>query len=118
MTASRLMVVLAGQRVAIDLAAVEEILDCGVVTKLPQLPPMLAGVVDVRGRALPLLDPGAIRGDESPRTGRPMVIVTDGQRPLALLIDSVEQIIDEDDHSMAEQVTFLDLAGLLEGLRE
>jgi len=43
-------------RLAVDAARVDEILELGAVTVVPLAPPAIAGLLDLRGEALPLLD--------------------------------------------------------------
>src|SRR5215813_9059823 len=41
---------------ALEVAMVREILDSGPITRLPEAPPFLAGVIDVRGETVPVID--------------------------------------------------------------
>jgi purine-binding chemotaxis protein CheW len=106
-----LIISVAGRRLSLSLEAVSEIIDRGAVTRLPQLPAAIPGVIDVRGAAVPLIDTGALAGGRSRLEGRSIVVVNDGVRPIALLIDEVEGIADEAD---VDEAFELDLSTLLE----
>jgi purine-binding chemotaxis protein CheW len=109
----RLLIVSAGtHRLALDVEDVQEIIECGVVTPLPGLPAAIAGVLPIRGRAVPLIDLAAVHGDSPGHDHRNVVVTNDGARPLALLVDTVEQITED-----AElEIMLLDPRTLLESL--
>lgn len=47
---------LGGERYGLSLDAVQEVVRAVAVTRLPGAPPIVEGVIDVRGRAVPVLD--------------------------------------------------------------
>lgn len=51
-----------GVRFAVDVAQVREISRCPVLVPLPHAPPLIEGVVDLRGTVLPVLDLGRALG--------------------------------------------------------
>ena len=51
-----LMLAAGGQRFALPLAAVREVIDAARLAPVPLTPPALAGVIDLRGRIVPVLD--------------------------------------------------------------
>lgn len=112
MTAQLLLVRAGGRRIALGLEHVHEILDRVPVTPLPQLPEWIVGVVDVRGAPVPVVDAGALDGATARRDRRSLVLATAGARPIALLIDEVDGIVDASDETSA---MMLDLDRMLEG---
>ena len=61
---------------AVEVADVREILDCGPVTRLPDAPPFLRGVIDLRGATVPVIDIGVKLGlGPSPITPDTRVLV-------------------------------------------
>ena len=113
MTSQLLIVTVDGQRLGVDLGAVKEIIDRCAVTSLPRLPRAIAGVIEVRGAAIPLIDAGAIIGLPAHLDRRSIVVATDGTRPIALLVDDIEGIVDSGD---AGDVAMLDLQLILEAI--
>jgi chemotaxis signal transduction protein len=109
-----LVVSAGGRRLALDLALVAEIVEARAITTLPRLPRAFAGVIDVRGSAVPVL----WAAGEPPATEarRPIVIGTDGLRPLAMVVDRVDGIVDADDGDTAAGAEILDPAALLEAV--
>jgi purine-binding chemotaxis protein CheW len=65
---------------AVPVHAVREILDLGPLCRLPDSPPHLAGLIDVRGHAVPVIDLRI-------RLGLPAIPPTDSTRVLVLDID-------------------------------
>ena len=113
MTAQLLIVRAEGHRLGLPLELVDEIVDRGAVITLPRRPAAIAGVIAVRGVAVPLLDAGALAGGEMRRDRRTIVVGRDGRRPVALLVDDVEGIVDT---AEADGPELLDLRTLLERL--
>src|SRR5258707_14913885 len=75
-----------GQEVcAVEVGIVREILDTGPITRVPNAPPFLAGVIDVRGETVPVIDLrvklGMISAPVTPETR--IVVVELGQRDRA-----------------------------------
>lgn len=74
-----------GRRYATDLAAVREVVRLSGLTDLPGMAPPLAGVVDLRGTALPVLD---LRPDATGR-GDVLVLERPGRPPVGVAVDAV-----------------------------
>lgn len=114
MTAQLLIVSAGARRFGLDLDAVAEIVERVAVTSLPLLPRAVAGVVEVRGQVVPLIDLAALEGGRAPHRDRAAVVVaSDGVRPFAMLIDEVEGIVDAAESGDAAVV---DLPRLFEGI--
>jgi purine-binding chemotaxis protein CheW len=79
-----------GESLAIDAAAVQEIISLPHVSRVPNAPPSLEGVASVRGLAIPILSVAALRGRE-PRPGK-RVLILHGEPPVGLLVDNVASI--------------------------
>lgn len=64
-------------------------------TKVPGAPPYVAGLMQVRGRVLPVIDLRVRFGlDPQPTTGDSrVVVVQNGKRALALLADSAREVL-------------------------
>lgn len=80
----------AGQRLAIPLLSCREILTVRSVTRLPGAPSWVAGLVNVRGAVLTVLDLSARLGASS--AGGPVVIVEVDGRRLGIRVDAVEGV--------------------------
>ena len=85
--AARMVVTLAlGKEVcALEVEIVREILDSGPITRLPDAPPFLAGVIDVRGETVPVIDLRVKLGMiPAPVTAETRIVVVElGQRDRA-----------------------------------
>jgi purine-binding chemotaxis protein CheW len=53
---------IAGKSLAIPLGSVEEVVGCGRITRVPWMPPFVRGAMNLRGRALPVIDLAAKLG--------------------------------------------------------
>lgn len=84
-----------GQLFGLDIMAIREIRAWTPVTKLPSVPHYVAGVVNLRGTVLPVIDLAARLGwpgtEASPRHA---IIVTQiGSQARGLIVDSVSDIV-------------------------
>ena len=88
----------------------------GGVTPVPGLPPFVAGIVQVRGRVIPLLDLRARFGlpAAASEEGRRIVVAQHKSRAVGLLVDSAREVlqIPPESFGAAPQV----VAGAAEGL--
>ncbi len=86
---------IAGQRFGIDIMAVREIRAWSPVTRLPRVPDYVAGVVNLRGAVLPVVDLAARLGWPSTEaTPRNPIIVIEHQGQLrGLIVHDVADIV-------------------------
>jgi len=92
---------------AMDIFAVREILDYTDITRIPQTPACLRGVVNVRGNAVPVVDLGLKLGlGEVARTLHTRIVIVevrhDGRMSLmGALADSVREVLELDASTIA-----------------
>ncbi len=79
----------------IDILKVQEILKLPNITKLPKTEPYIMGVIDLRGRVIPIADLSIKFGIESGNLkGNSRAVVVDiGGKQVGLAIDSVSHVI-------------------------
>ncbi|HXD03693.1 MAG TPA: chemotaxis protein CheW, partial [Novosphingobium sp.] len=84
-----------GQLFGLDVMAIREIRAWTPVTRLPGVPHYVAGVVNLRGTVLPVIDLAARLGWEAVEpTPRHAIIVTQiGSRQTGLIVESVSDIV-------------------------
>ena len=97
-----------GSTWAIPVSDVLEILQSPPLIRLPLLPDSAPGVIGVRGSAVPAVDVGRLAGDVQ-ATGRTAILAARGARRIALLVDSVDDIVEGE----APGATLLDVGSLL-----
>jgi purine-binding chemotaxis protein CheW len=91
---------LAGEEYAIGILQVKEILEYDTLTKVPQTPPSIRGVINLRGSVVPVVDLAAKFGlPETPITKRTCIVIVEvdleGQRTvMGVLADAVSQVMD------------------------
>ncbi len=85
-----------GHRLGLPLGAVVQLLPMVLATPLPQAPPVVEGVIDVRGTVVPVLDLRARLGaDRRPAVpGDRLVLASVRERLVALRVDHVEEVVD------------------------
>jgi purine-binding chemotaxis protein CheW len=99
-TTQYLTFTLANEMFAVDVARVREILEMPTITKVPQVPDFMRGVINLRGSAVPVLDLRQKFGmQETAQTINTCIIVVevvmDGENiVLGALADSVQEVID------------------------
>lgn len=89
---------LAGERYAMPLLGVKEIIEYGNVTPIPAMPAFILGVINLRGRVAPIIDLAARFGEEKTRIGERTCIVILEQKgrdqDMGVVVDSVNAVID------------------------
>lgn len=85
---------LAGEEYALPVSAAREILRVGTITRVPHAPYTVRGVVNVRGKVLPVIDFRLRLGlGRTEVTDQSRILVTSSRnRLLGLLVDSVDQV--------------------------
>lgn len=93
-----LTVNLASEEYGVDILAVREIRGWTPVTRIPQAPPYVLGVLNLRGAIVPVLDLrlrfGLVREEYSATTVT--VIVTVAGRNFGVVVDAVSDVVDVD----------------------
>jgi len=85
---------LAGGQYGVELARVQEVLRPQPVTRLPLAPPAIAGLLNLRGRIVPVVDPCVVleRGAAPDREHGGIVVVHGADGPVALLVDAIGDV--------------------------
>ncbi|MEO8329024.1 MAG: chemotaxis protein CheW [Candidatus Nanopelagicales bacterium] len=88
----------AGARYAVDMSTVAEVVPVPVLTRVPGGPPWLSGVVNWRGRVLPVLDLRPLVGaplSPMPTSAR-LVVLTEDDVEVGVIADMVPGLLDCD----------------------
>jgi len=91
---------LAGEEYAVGILKVKEIIEYGTLTVVPQTPPSVRGVINLRGNVVPVIDLAIKFGmPPSPITNRSCIVIVevalDGEPGvMGVIVDSVSQVID------------------------
>ena len=82
-----------GERFAVGLAAVDEVIDTGTITAFPQSPRTMLGVSEIRGSLVPVYTPGPALGVEI--SERKKIVVARGRegRRVGLAVDDAEGVM-------------------------
>ena len=87
---------LAGGDYGVELARVQEVLRSQPVTRLPHAPNAIAGLMNLRGRIVPVVDTRRLLGLDEPRAGverrSGFVVVRGADGPVALLVDAIGDV--------------------------
>ena len=84
-----------GEEYGVPISQVQEIVRVGSITMVPNSPPYMEGVINLRGRVLPVLNLRKrlhLSSTEMSTASRIMVIEV-GDKVIGLLVDSVSQVI-------------------------
>lgn len=109
-----------GQLFGIDIMAIREIRAWSPVTILPRVPAHVAGVVNLRGAVLPVIDLSVRLGwpatDATPRN--PIIVIEHAGQARGLIVHEVNDIasIDADSLQQPDVAAQSEIAGFLEGL--
>jgi purine-binding chemotaxis protein CheW len=100
MTAQYLTFRLAGETYAFGILRVREIIELATITRVPNVPPTVRGVINLRGAVVPVVDLAVKFGlAETAITPRTCVVIVDAELDgepavVGVLAESVEQVID------------------------
>ncbi len=99
-TGQYLTFVLAGDVYAIDILNIRELIEYGNLTAVPMMPDYIAGVMNLRGSVVPVIDLatrfGAQTTEIGKRTSIAVVEVSDGEAAseLGIVVDQVNEVVD------------------------
>lgn len=97
-----LMFKLSGERFGLPLEAVDEVRRLpGKLTRLPKAPPFVLGVMNLRDRAVPVVDQGR-RFGATPALGRHLIVASSGALQAAFLVEAVLGVVPVPQSALAE----------------
>jgi len=92
--------VLAGEEYAVDILRVKEIIEYDSLTRVPALPPAVRGVINLRGRVVPVIDLSLRFGlGPSEVTRRSCIVIVEvaaeeGAVVMGIITDAVSEVLD------------------------
>lgn len=100
-TAQLLEFELGNESYAVDIAHVAEIVDVNDLTVVPNSPPHVEGVMDLRGKTTTIIDPKSVFGIEGDSAGGRIVVfdrerTVDG-KSVGWIVDGVDQVVEVND---------------------
>ncbi len=113
-----LVLTLGGERYGLLLSAVDSVVRAVDITPLPQAPDIVLGVVNVRGRVIPVINMRRrfrLPERETVLTDQ-MVIAHTVRRPVALMADAVSDVLEYPEQDIVEAQSILDYAGYIQGV--
>jgi purine-binding chemotaxis protein CheW len=99
---------LAGEVYALDILQISEIIEFRSLTVVPMMPPFIRGVINLRGRVLPVVDLAARFGQAGTEVGRRTSIIVvetadnaaesepaggKGQQGIGIMVDAVNKVV-------------------------
>jgi purine-binding chemotaxis protein CheW len=86
---------LGSEEYGVDIAQVQEINRMIAITRVPQAPPFMEGVINLRGRLIPIIDLRTRFGMErAQRTKHTRIVVTEiSSKRLGMVVDSVSEVL-------------------------
>jgi len=78
-------------RYCVDIERIEEIVKAEDVTALPDTPPEITGMMDLRGAPTTILDPATVFDVQTPGDSR-QVVVFEGEQRFGWLVDRVHRV--------------------------
>ena len=91
---------LAGEMFAVGILYVKEIIEYGELTEIPMMPPFIRGVINLRGRVVPVIDLAARFGGKTSEIGKRSCIVIvevvagEDRRDLGIIVDAVSEVLE------------------------
>ena len=91
---------LSGEMFAVGILNVKEIIEYGTLTEIPMMPPSIRGVINLRGRVVPVIDLAARFGGRKSKVGKRTCIVIvelqagEERRELGIIVDAVSEVLE------------------------
>ncbi|MCX7173257.1 MAG: chemotaxis protein CheW [Proteobacteria bacterium] len=92
---------LSGEMFGVGILNVKEIIEYGTLTEIPMMPPFIRGVINLRGRVVPVIDLAARFGRKQSEIGKRTCIVIvelatgdDDRRELGIIVDAVSEVLE------------------------
>jgi purine-binding chemotaxis protein CheW len=102
---------------ALVLTAAMEAVELPVLTRIPEAPPYLLGMLTDRGAGIPVFAGTSILEVEALARGNEvLVIVRDGERLVGLVVDEVEDVIMADVTTMQQPMDSMRCGGVVRGV--
>lgn len=84
---------------AVNILAIKEIIEFGRLTEVPMMPQYLRGVINLRGRVVPVIDLQSRFGKPPADTGRRTCIIileslAEDQQDMGVMVDAVNEVIE------------------------
>ena len=93
MTSLVLIATIGGERVAIDAATIESVVDLWQVVPVPLAAEHIIGIAAVRSRVLTVIDAAAAVGLRAKATGNRAIIIESGGHQYALRVDMIAEVV-------------------------
>lgn len=77
----------------VDIFKVKEVLHYREVTVIPNAPEFVDGVIDLRGKVIPIVDFKKRLGVNGEGTGKKRIVILDLARPLGLIVDDISKVL-------------------------
>lgn len=89
---------LGGERYCVDINQAKSVVNAGSVTRVPNMPAFVAGIMNLRGDVISLIDIRHFFGlDTAKRARQARILVTDAAgSPCGIVVDSIDEAIDID----------------------
>lgn len=87
---------------ALPIEDIAEVLPMVLITPVPEVPSWVVGVINLRGRVIPIIDLRARLGMEprAPRLNTPILVAEQATRKLGLIADAVRDVISLPDEAL------------------
>ena len=86
---------LANEEYGVEILKVREIIGVMDITTVPKMPPDMKGVINLRGKVIPVIDLRLKFGlDELAHTDQTCIIVVDVGKEIGIIVDTVSEVLD------------------------
>ena len=95
------------QLFGVSIEQVMQIVGIQEITQIPDLPPFIKGIINLRGDIIPVMDMRVrLSRCEKPYDERTCIIITSlGQKHMGLIVDSVDSVVDIDKNRISDPPT-------------
>ncbi len=84
----------------IPLLKVREIINIPTITRMPQSPPYIEGLTNLRGNIIPLVNLKKLINQDGNNTSDKVIVISDGKTNLGILVDGITGVINIEDSAI------------------
>ncbi|MDT8903579.1 chemotaxis protein CheW [Anaeroselena agilis] len=108
---------LGSEEYAVSIAQVKEIIRYGGATKLPNTPPHMEGIINLRGKVIPVIDLGKRFGLERARRGEVQALIVEAAgREVGMVVDEVSEVLRLEDNAIESAQAVTRVGDFLRGI--
>ena len=106
-TVQYIVIKIGEEQYGIDISFIDNIVRMQSITRVPDVQPYFAGVINIRGEVVPVMSlrlKMGLEADEYTNKTRIIIVKTESNDPIGLIVDEVREVVTLDERSIDEVI--------------